>query len=317
MIHGIHHITAICGDPQKNLEFYTGILGMRLVKKTVNFDDPETYHLYYGNETGHPGSLITFFPWMHMPEGKPGLSEATSMAFAVPENALEYWRQRFGRFGIPCSGPEERMNEKVLVFRDYDGIHLELVATNGLTGPDPGMDSPVPPAYAIRSVHSVALTIEEVGPTIELLTQTLGFRPAGEDKKRKRFACGPGGHSTLVDLIYEPLAKPGRTGKGSIHHVAFRTKNKESQLLMREKLNAVRLQVSPVIDRDYFYSVYFREPGGVLLEIATDPPGFTTDETLDELGTSLKLPAEHKAQEEHIRKSLPELKPVDAETYKG
>ncbi|MEX0685249.1 MAG: ring-cleaving dioxygenase [Balneolales bacterium] len=317
-IKGIHHITAISGDPQRNLEFYSGILGMRLVKKTVNFDDPGTYHLYYGDESGNPGTLLTFFPWMGMPAGEPGGGEATAIAFAIPPKSFDYWMKRFDHFKIQYESPVKRMdgNEKALVCKDPDGISLELVEVAGLESKQAWEGSPVPVDYAIRNFHSVSLTIEELGPTSELFTQTLGFRAAGEDEKRKRFESGVGGPSTYVDLIYDSMVKPGRMGRGSIHHVAFRVDDKESQLLMREQLNAYRLKVTPVIDRDYFLSIYFREPGGVLLEVATDTPGFTTDESLESLGRELRLPKQHQPQEVHIREILPELKIPDIEKYR-
>ncbi|MEX2404121.1 MAG: ring-cleaving dioxygenase [Balneolales bacterium] len=316
-VSGIHHITAICGNPQRNLDFYAGVLGIRLVKKTVNFDDPGTYHLYYGDETGSPGSLVTFFPWQDMPAGIPGMGEATTIAFAIPLTSFEYWIKRFDRFDIQCQEQVRlRGTEKALLFRDPDGIQLELVGVHGLEDHRNWNDSPVPDECSIRKLHSVALTLEEVTPTVELLTQSLGFREADEEEKRKRYECGPGGASTIVDLIFEPLAKSGRMGKGSIHHVAFRTSDKESQLLMKEKLLAHRLQITDVIDRDYFHSVYFREPGGTLLEVATDSPGFTRDEPLEELGSELKLPEQYKGQEKRILEMLPELKDIETEVYR-
>lgn len=316
-VSGIHHITAICGDPQKNLDFYSGVLGLRLVKKTVNFDDPGTYHLYYGDETGNPGTLLTFFPWLESSEGRPGMGDATTIAFAIPLTAYDYWKKRFDRFNIQWQ-EQVRLNgtEKALLFGDPDGIQLELIGFPETDDRHVWKGGPVPVEYAVRKIHSVSLTIEEIGPTIELLTQTMGFRPVGEEEKRKRFESGKGGPSTYVDLIFESLAKPGEMGRGSIHHVAFRIGDKETQLLMRERLNANRLHITPVIDRDYFHSIYFREPGGVLFEIATDPPGFTIDEPVEGLGTELKLPKQHRPQEKHIREMLPELKAADVEAFK-
>jgi catechol 2,3-dioxygenase-like lactoylglutathione lyase family enzyme len=306
-IRGIHHVTAIAGDPQRNLDFYTGVLGMRLVKLTVNYDDPDTYHLYYGDRLGRPGTILTFFPWPGAPRGRQGTGQATAVSFSVPRDSLGYWADRLGSRGIQPSGPIERFGEQLLVFSDPDGLKLELVAA-GPNGAQSGPDaSPVPPAHALRGFHGVSLS-EGYERTASLLVEGLGFRPAGSIGNRFRYEGGPGGPGALLDLLCQPAAPPGRVSVGTVHHVAWRAPDDEAHRAWRRKLAGLGHNVTPVIDRKYFRSIYFREPGGVLFEIATDPPGFTVDEPAERLGTGLMLPPGLEPLRDRIELVLPRLR---------
>ena len=304
---GIHHVTAIASDPRRNLDFYTEALGLRLVKKTVNFDDPGTYHLYFGDELGRPGTILTFFPWPLARRGQRGVGQVTSTALAVPEGSLGWWRQRLERFSVPVEGPRRRFDEASLALADPDGMRLELVAEANEGLPEAWPEGAVPGEHAVRGVHSVALTLSDPEPTAELLTAGLGLRPAGEEPGRLRFAAGAGGIGDRVDLLARPDAGYGRGGAGSVHHVAWRVAADPQQESWRRRLVARGLGVTPVQDRSYFRSIYFREPGGVLFEIATDVPGFTTDERAEELGSELRLPPWLEPQRERIAAALPAL----------
>lgn len=289
---GIHHITAIAGDPQRNLDFYTGVLGLRLVKLTVNFDDPSTYHFYYADYAGRPGSVLTFFPWEGAPYGRPGTGQATAISFLIPDDAVDYWAQRLTEHGIGFDGPGERFDEVVLSFIDPDGLDLELVARKGVPANTDPQFGPVPPEFAIRGFHGVTLTLASYERTAALLTQTFGFTAVQETGSRFRYATGTGEIGSVVDIIPEtsPRALRGEIAVGTIHHVALRARDDEHELAIRDRLIQLKFDPTPVRDRKYFHSVYFREPGGVLLEIATDTPGFAVDEPLERLGTELKLP---------------------------
>ncbi|HLJ16265.1 MAG TPA: ring-cleaving dioxygenase [Bryobacteraceae bacterium] len=308
MLPGLHHVTAIASDPQANIDFCTGFLGLRLVKKTVNFDDPGTYHLYYGDETGKPGTILTFFPWPGARRGRRGAGEITLISFAVPSGSLSFWMERCRAYGIPFDGPHARFDEEGLVISDPDGSQMELVADAGVDGTPAWPDSPVPAAHAIRKFHSVTLSIEGYALTAELLTGTLGFAPVRESGNRFRFAEGDGGTGAIVDLLCVPAMPRGVQGAGTVHHVAWRTPDSDSQKIWREKLADAGLNVTPVIDRQYFHSIYFREPGGVLFEIAIDPPGFMIDESVQELGHSLKLPPWLEAARASLEQFLPPLR---------
>lgn len=315
---GLHHVTAIAGNPQRNLDFYEGVLGLRLVKKTVNFDDPGTYHLYYGDAAGNPGTIMTFFPWAFpgAPEGSPGHGQVTVTSFAVPGGSLDYWTQRLQERGVNATSPGTRFGSPVLELRDPDGFKLELVGSAGFGGSEVGgevwEDSPVPEEHAIRSFDGVTLSERALGRTESLLTEVLGFRAAGEDDGRARFEAGGGGAGNRLDILVDPREPVGRMGVGTIHHVAFRVPDEEGHRELREELAALGYGVTPVIDRQYFRSIYFREPGGVLFEIATDPPGFAVDEDPAELGTSLKLPPQHEPRRAELQSRLPALEtPVE------
>jgi glyoxalase family protein len=285
--------------------FYSGVLGLRLVKLTVNFDDPETYHLYYGNGSGTPGTILTFFPWPGAPRGRHGTSQATVISFSVPADALPYWEERLKAHGTPVDGRKRRFGRDVLAFRDRDGLQLELVA--GDDSREPWTNGPVPAEWAIRGFYSVTLAEAGYERTADLLTATLGFRHAGEHGNRFRFEAAGGGPGAIVDVECLPDLPPGRIAAGTVHHVAFRARDDAAQAAWREKIVATGLNVTPIIDRQYFHSVYFREPGGVLFEIATDPPGFAVDQPLSELGTRLMLPSWLEPMRSRIENSLPKL----------
>jgi glyoxalase family protein len=298
-------VTAIARDPQANLDFYTGFLGLRLVKLTVNFDDPGTYHFYFGNAAGEPGSILTFFPFVDAAPGHAGTGMADATAFAVPEASLEYWIGRLAAAAYDFEGPEDGFGEQVVTLRDPDGLPLELV---GVAGSAPGWDGgPVPAEHAIRHLHGVALCVEASERTRRLLTETFGYEAVGEEAGRLRLRAR-GGAAGIVDLSCEPDRLRGRRGAGTVHHVAFRARDDAEQRACREQITALGFNVTPVLDRQYFRSIYFREPGGVLFEIATDPPGFAVDEPMDALGTNLKLPGWLEPRRQDIERSLPPVR---------
>jgi glyoxalase family protein len=304
---GIHHVTAICGEPQRNVDFYAGLLGLRLVKKTVNFDDPGTYHLYYGDGAGSPGSIMTFFPWASAPKGRIGAGQLTVTSFSFPASSLGYWTERLVESGVRFEKPEDRFGETVLRFPDPDGLRLELVAAadDNREGWDGG---PVPAEHALRGFHHVTLLSTAPAGTAQLMTGTLGFRQTGEAEGRTRFEAGEGGPGTTVDVADGAGFPRGTMGVGTVHHVAFRVPDEETQLELREKVAALGYNVTPVLDRNYFRSIYFREPGGVLFEIATDPPGFAADEDPEHLGEQLKLPPWLEPRREEIEAVLEPLR---------
>lgn len=308
-IHGIHHVTAIAGDPQTNIDFYTRVLGLRLVKLTVNYDDPHTYHLYYGDKSGHPGSILTFFPWPGAPKGVRGTGQATTTSFSIPENSLQYWKERFKENYVKFEEPAKRFNnqEEFLIFYDGDDLKLELVAQENEKRFVPWERSPVPEDKAIRGFHSITLSEEGYDRTASLLTDTLGYRLVEQEGERFRYEAGEGSASKYVDLLCQPDLLRGEVLVGTVHHVAFRTPDDEQQITLRQEVIKAGRSPTPVIDRQYFHSVYFREPGGVLFEIATDPPGFTFDEAEDKLGTSLKLPPWLESSRKQIENALPKL----------
>jgi glyoxalase family protein len=302
---GIHHVTAIASDPQRNLDFYTGVLGLRLVKLTVNFDDPGAYHLYYGDEVGHPGTILTFFAWPGAPHGRRGTQQATTTSFSIPESALGYWMERFRVHGVTFEKPIVRPDEETLVFFDPDGLQLELVAHDAAEARDPWREGPVPGERAICGFHSVTLSEQQYERTASLLMETLGFRLAHESGERLRYRINHGGTGAMVDVLRQPNGMPGSVAVGSVHHVAWRTPDDEQQLAWRQEIGRTGLDVTQVMDRQYFRSIYFREPGGVLFEIATDPPGFAVDETVEQLGTQLKLPPWLEPMRADIERGLP------------
>lgn len=314
---GIHHVTAIATDPQRNVDFYLQVLGLRLIKQTVNFDAPDTYHLYYGNEAGTPGTVLTFFPWPGTPRGRIGTGQATVTAFSVPQASLGWWQQHLERRGIEVSEARARLEEDALSFRDPDGLVLELVAHEGADPHPPWERGPVPVEHAVRGFHSVAFSELGYESTAALLVDTLGFRLASEDGERFRFAVGDGGPGETVDVLIKPDAPQGLVAAGTVHHVAWRAPDDPTQERWRAEIVDDGYDVTPVIDRQYFHSIYFREPGGVLLEIATDPPGFTKDEPLLELGRALRLPPWLEPRREDIQRMLPPLELPDDDRIGG
>jgi catechol 2,3-dioxygenase-like lactoylglutathione lyase family enzyme len=304
---GLHHVTAIAGDPQRNLNFYAGILGLRLVKLTVNFDDPTTYHLYYGDGLGTPGTILTFFPWPRAPRGQQGPGQVGVIALAIPPAGLDYWLRRLRQHDVASEGPVGRFDEQLISFRDPDGLRLELVAGPSSADRSGWQEGSVPAECAIRGVHTVALWEDEPAATDRFLTGTLGFRPVGEEGSVTRYAVGGGGSGMLVDVRRTNADHPGFVAVGTVHHVAWRTPDDAEQLRWREQLSASGVQVTPVRDRKYFHSIYFHEPGRVLFEIATDPPGFAVDERPEELGEHLQLPAWLEPQRAQLERVLPPL----------
>ncbi len=312
-IQAIHHVTVYAADPQRNVDFYTQVLGQRLVKTTVNFDDPSLYHLYYGDNVGSPGTIMTFFPLPYAAPGRPGNGEIGAAAYAIAPESLDYWRARLVESpDVGRLDEETRFGESVLTFKDPDGLALELVACRSDPAPTFWADGPVPAEHALRGFHSVTLWEERAEVTADLLTNTLGYRLAGEEGMRLRFE-GAGSMAQFVDILVNPtLVVPGRRGAGTVHHVAFRTPGDAEQLAWRQTVSELGLPVTPVRDRRYFHSIYFNEPGGVLFEIATDAPGFAVDEPVEALGQSLRLPPWLEARRERIAASLKPLRHPEA-----
>ncbi|HTS59869.1 MAG TPA: ring-cleaving dioxygenase [Terriglobales bacterium] len=305
---GLHHVTAIGGDPQQNLDFYAGVLGLRLVKLTVNYDDPTTYHLYYGDGQGHPGTILTFFPWPGATAGRIGTGQLTVTSFAVPERSLGYWKNRLVEHGTSVEEASSEFDEELLFFTDPDGVQLELVSTPRANPDHAWNRGPVPVDFAIRGFHHVTLSENGYERTASLLTDTLGFRSIHEQGARFRYAAGTGLPGTMVDLVCAPEGRPGRVAVGTVHHVAWRTPTDEQQVQWRETVKNLQYNVTPIIDRTYFHSIYFREPGGVLFEIATDPPGFAVDEPANVLGSSLVLPRWLESERSELERVLPPVR---------
>ncbi len=305
-ITGIHHITAIASDPQRNLDFYTQVLGLRLVKLTVNFDDPSTYHLYFGNSQGAPGSILTFFPWPGIRPGSAGNGQVSATSFAVPPESLDFWRWHLASRGAAPEDSDPRFGEAILRFSDPDGMPLELVGTPNAPPVETSTNASIPDRYAIYGFHSATLSEEGYERTASLL-QAMGMQLIGHEHNRFRYATGSE-RGAIVDVVCSPGTKPGRLGAGTVHHIAWRTPDDAEQRLWRDTLVQSGYNVSPIMDRAYFHSIYFREPGGVLFEIATDPPGFATDETGEHLGERLMLPRFLERQRPTIEQSLPALR---------
>jgi len=305
---GIHHITAIAGDPQRNVDFYIDALGLRLVKRTVNFDAPDVYHLYYGDDLGRPGTVLTFFPFPGAARGRVGAGQVSATAFSIPAASADYWTARLAKHGIE-SGAETRFGEPVITLADPDGMPIELIAHAG-TDPRAGWaDGPVPATHAIRGFHGATLLVAEPGPTVALLTEALGFDYLGSENRRGRYAARDGGHApgTLVDVLEAPRGSRGVQGAGTVHHIAYRTPDDAEQAAWRAELLRQGLNVTEVRDREYFHSIYFHEPGGILYEIATDQPGFGVDESPERLGTGLKLPPWYEGRRAQLERALAPL----------
>ena len=306
LVRGLHHVTAISGAPQRNLDFYRGVLGLRFVKRTVNFDDPSVYHLYYGDEVGSPGSALTFFPWERLPFGRNGRGEANEIGFAVPPDSLAFWADRLARAGVEAK-PAQRLGDARLTFTDPDGLALALVQPavadprTGWGGDGVGVD------HAIKGFHGVTLRLGDGAPTAAVLTGLLDYTEAASDGAHTRFTAPAGSAAPAVDLWLTPGAPGARQGLGSVHHVAFSVADDTAHHQVRARIAAAGIQVTPVIDRDYFRAIYFRSPGGVLFEVSTDEPGFTIDEPQASLGERLCLPAQHAHLRERLEQVLPKL----------
>lgn len=307
-IPGLHHVTAIASDPQRNLDFYVGLLGLRFVKRTVNFDDPGTYHFYFGDQRGTPGTILTFFSWPGARRGIRGTGQIEATAFAIPPDSTGYWLERFEQQHVTAERTSPRFGEEVIRLIDPDGLLIELIASSSHGGVEPWADSFVPAEHAVRGFHSVSATLEGYDRTARLLTESFGYRLIDESGNRFRFVSSDDSASgRIVDLLCLPDTGVGRVAAGSVHHIAFRAKDAAEQLKWREHLVDLGYNVTPVIDRTYFHSIYFREPGGVLFEIATEPPGFTLDEKLEELGTHLCLPPLMESARSQIEEILPSI----------
>jgi glyoxalase family protein len=310
-IHGIHHVTAITADAQKNIDFCCGVLGLRLVKLTVNFDDPGSYHLYYGDELGRPGTIMTFFAWAGAYRGRIGPPQVTVTAFAVSMGAIDYWSKRLREKGVALQTVVERFGERVLGFVDPDGMRLEIVSAAEIVEPkgQPWAAGPVPVEQAIRGFHSVTISEEGYENTAKLLTDVMGFKSIGTEQNRFRYRASTGdGFAATVDLLCVPDAHHGGMGAGVVHHIAFRTKDDEEQKAWHKEIAGKGFNISPVMDRTYFHSIYYREPGGVLFEIATNNPGFTADEPAEKLGTKLMLPPWLERDRAAIERAVPPVR---------
>jgi len=314
-LHGLHHVTAVTGQAGENVTFYTEVLGLRLVKKTVNQDDLAAYHLFYGDEIGHPGTELTFFDWPQAIRNRPGLGTVAAVGLRVPGAALDWWARRFDTAGVPREAVAERAGRRTLAFTDPEGQRLQLIDDGGVAGGTPWAGSPVPPGQAIRGLGAATLDIARAEPTVHVLTAVMGFREAGEyaapeDGQPVRvYAVGPGGPGAEVHLAVRPGRPRGAVGIGGVHHVAFRTPDDAEHQAWQQRIAAAGLGVTPVIDRYYFRALYFREPGGILFEISTDGPGFATDEDAAHLGERLALPPFLEPQRAAIEAGLRPLPP--------
>jgi glyoxalase family protein len=305
---GIHHVTAIAGPARRNIDFYTRTLGLRLVKKTVNFDDPSTYHFYYGDEAGHPGTVLTFFPWEHAAPGRLGIGETQETVFRVPEGSVGYWTHRFIEHGVSHDALEKRFGETVLAFKDPDGMRLALVAVPGIENEPAWTTGEIPAEHAIRGFHSASLLLADAAPTGAILTDVLGFTEVAREGTLVRYKAGDTAIGGIVDLRAAGNFMRGRSGAGTVHHIAFRAENDAAQGEMVKRLAENHgIHATEQKNRDYFRAVYFREPGGLLFEIATDDPGFAVDEPSELLGQALKLPRFLESRRPQIEAVLPEV----------
>lgn len=302
---GIHHITAVAGDPKRNYKFYTEVLGLRLVKKTVNFDDPSVYHLYYGNKSGDPGTILTFFPWEHLQDGEPDRGQVVAVGFSVPTNSKEFWLDHLETKNVDIEAPFKRFGKEVIGLQDPDGLHLEIVLDPKADDTDGWSGGAVPAEHAIRGIHGATLAEREYASTGRLLEEELGFQLTNQFENRYLYKTDAQ-FGSVIEVI-DQFNLNGRPGKGTVHHIAFRSAGEEEQQTLRGKLLNKGYHLTEVKDRQYFKSVYFHEPGGILFEIATDPPGFSIDEELDKLGSSLKLPGWLEQYRQNIEQDLPAL----------
>jgi glyoxalase family protein len=302
---GLHHITAIAGDAKRNFNFYSNILGLRFIKKTVNFDDPGTYHFYFGDEVGSAGTILTFFPWGEgIQQGRKGSGMATEIGYSVPKGSLDFWEARFEKYNVIYNKPAEKFGEKYLTFLDPDGLKLELIESKTEDNRKAWETDEVKADVATRGFHNITLTLNSIKATAAILTDIFGYKLIDQDVNRYRYATDAVENAAIVDLVELAEEKRGHVANGSVHHVAFRVQNDEILMHFREKIESYGLSITPQIDRQYFHSLYFREPGGVLFEIATENPGFTVDESLEELGHNLKLPAQYESDRAAIEAHL-------------
>jgi glyoxalase family protein len=302
---GIHHITAIAGDANRNFNFYSKVLGLRFIKKTVNFDDPGTYHFYFGDEVGSAGTILTFFPWGEgIQQGRKGSGMATEIGYSVPKGSLDFWVKHLDEHNVIYNKPSEKFGERFVSFLDPDGLKLELIESKTEDNRKAWETDEIKAENALKGFHNITLTLTNIKATATILTDVFGYELIDQNVNRYRYATKAVENASIVDLVELPDEKRGHVANGSVHHVAFRVKNDEILMHFREKIDALGLGITPQIDRQYFHSLYFREPGGVLFEIATDNPGFTVDEKLEDLGKGLKLPAQYESRREEIEKHL-------------
>lgn len=302
---GLHHITAIASNAQRNYDFYAKVLGLRFLKKTVNFDDPSTYHFYFGDEVGSAGTILTFFPWQNMTPGRRGTGQATEIGYSVPEGSFDFWLKRFEQHNVNFNKPSEKFGEPYLTFLDPDGLKLELTVAKKPDPRTPWTTPEVSADVATKGFHNVTLTLTNIKGTAEILTDVFGYKLVEQHVNRYRFATDAVPGAAIIDLVETPGEARGHVAGGSVHHIAFRVPDDATEMRFREKIAARSLNITEQIDRQYFHSLYFREPGGVLFEIATDNPGFMIDEPLEELGTHLLLPPQYERRRAQIEAQLP------------
>lgn len=314
-IQGIHHITAFASDPQRNADFYHTLLGQRMIKTTINFDDPGTYHFYFADEVGTPGTVMTFFPWPNARPGVPGNGEVTAVAYTIRPNSVEYWLDRLRSHGIVVAETQTRFGQLVIPFRDPDGLLLELVASDEPATIQPWGGGPIPAEHELRGFHSATLWVDSAEYSADVLVNQFSYDQVGQAGNRTRFKGASNDIGVYIDLLERPNQPRGRQGAGSVHHIAFRTIDDEEQVAYLSQLRSAGYQVTDVKDRQYFHSIYFREPNGVLFEIATDAPGFLIDEPVETLGMSLRLPPWYESRRAAIENAVPAFTyPAVAET---
>jgi glyoxalase family protein len=314
---GIHHVTSITGDVQRCVDFYVSVLGLRFIKKSINQDMPDTYHIYFGDYVGSPGTAMTFFGWPDWPKRRAGTGQVTTVSFSVPSGSLEFWTSRLRKLGVNAKHASTFGTDAIVV-ADPDGIELELVAQPSKQPWVAWPDGPVDRDHAIRGFHSVTMTVAEANATFDLVAKTMGFRKTAHEGHRTRFETGEGGPHSIVDVVESPEGQEGEESIGSVHHVAWRAADAAHQIGWREAVVKAGFNVTPVIDRYYFKSIYFREPGGVLFEIATDGPGFTVDENVESLGSTLSLPPWFQVRRDRLDVTLPPIVvPATATTGAG
>lgn len=306
-IQGLHHITVLASEPQRNYDFYSKVMGLRFVKKTVNFDAPDVYHFYFGDETGTPGTILTFFPFPQAQRGTRGTGEATLVSFAIPFGSMDFWIERLSRFDISIDGPDRKFGQDMITFLDPDGMKIGLVEDDvrHLQGWE---TSELPRDHSIRKFFGATVRLNSSQASENLIENIMGFKLAGEQGHLKRFVSGEGDHQAKFDIKIDPDGRPAVQSAGSVHHIAWRTESDTTQREWLKKLRDGGFFTTDVIDRNYFHSIYFREPGGVLFEIATDEPGFMIDEAYDELGTGLKLPEPYESRRKEIESRLIQIR---------
>jgi glyoxalase family protein len=306
-LRGIHHITAIATDPQRNVDFYTQLLGLRLVKRTVNFDDPANYHFYFGDRIGSPGTIVTFFPWPGARRGSRGTGQVVATSFAVRPEAIDFWKKRLSDEHVVAEEAPRRFGRRVLRLTDPDGLMLELIESDHFGAIELNKTGDVPDEFALRGFNAPTLEVQLGKLTEQLLIGTFGFDMINEEQGRRRFSLNPDSPAAQIDLVERTDTGFGNISAGTVHHIAFRAADEQEQLRWRALLEEIGLGVTPVIDRQYFHSIYFREPGGILFEIATDEPGFATDEPVEHLGEALKLPPQYEEHRGSIEQVLPPI----------